>query len=65
MDLLPFQAGSYTSDEEETEYLDTNFEGELIEGVKLEMPEIDDDVVETTKTDLVRSIQPTGPTPQA
>jgi len=52
MDLFPFQAGSYASDEEETEYLDTNLEGELIDGVKLEMPEIDDDVVETTEDRL-------------
>jgi len=68
MDLLPIQAGSYASDEEETEYLDTNLDGGLINGVKLEMPEMDDDFVGITedRPDLVRSIQPTGPIiPQA
>jgi len=49
IDLLPFQAGSYASDEEETDYLETNLDGELIEGVKLEVPKGDEDLVETTK----------------
>jgi len=49
MDLFPFQAGSYASDEEEAEYLETNFDGELIDGVKLGMLVIDDDVIETTE----------------
>jgi len=49
MDLLPFQAESYASDEEETEYLDTNLDGELINGVKLEIPKIDDTVLATTE----------------
>jgi len=35
MDLLPFQAGADTSDEEEADYLDVNLDGELIDGVKL------------------------------
>jgi len=48
MDILPFQAGSYASDEKETEYLDTDLDRELIDGVKLEIPEIDDDVLATT-----------------
>jgi len=46
MDLLPFQAGS---DEEETDYLETNLDGELISGVKLEVPEGDEDLVKTTE----------------
>jgi len=48
MDLLPFQAKSYASDEEETEYLVTDLDGKLISGVKFELPEIDDDVLATT-----------------
>jgi len=47
MDLLPFQAGADAS-EEETDYLDVNLDGELINGVKLEMPERDDDLILTT-----------------
>jgi len=47
MDLLPFQAGSYASDEEEVEYLDTDLDGRLIRGVQLEVPEADYDVTET------------------
>jgi len=43
MDLLPFKAGADASDEEETNYLDVNLDGELIDGVKLETPEEDDD----------------------
>jgi len=31
MDLLPFQAGSYATDEEETEYLESD-----LDGIKLE-----------------------------
>jgi len=48
MDLLPFQAGSYASDEEEVDYLDTDLNGEWIDGVKLERPEEDEDDVITT-----------------
>jgi len=48
MDLLPFQAGSYASDEEETKYLEADLDGNLISGVKLEIPEIYDDDTETT-----------------
>jgi len=44
MDLLPFQAGADESSEEEEDYLDVNLDGELIDGVKLETPEIDDDL---------------------
>jgi len=48
MDLLPFQAGFYASDEEKTEYQETDLDGKLISGVKFELPEIDDDVLATT-----------------
>jgi len=48
MDLLPFQAGSYPSDEEELEYLDTDLDGHLIRGVQLEVPEEEDDVTQNT-----------------
>jgi len=48
MDLLPFQAGSYASDEEETEYLKSDIDGNLIRGVQLERPEEFHDVIETT-----------------
>jgi len=48
MDLLPVQAGSYASDEEETDYLETNLDGELIDGVKLETTEGDEDIISTT-----------------
>jgi len=41
MDLLPVQAGADASDQ--PTYLDVNLDGELIEGVKLETPEEDDD----------------------
>jgi len=34
MDLFPFQAGSYASDEEETDYIESNLDGNLIDGVK-------------------------------
>jgi len=44
MDLLPFQAGADDSSEEEESYLDVNLYGELMDGVKLETPEIDDDL---------------------
>jgi len=43
MDILPFQAGADASYEEETDYLDVNLDGKLIDGVKLETPEEDDD----------------------
>jgi len=43
MDLLPFQAGSDASNEEETDYLNVILNGELIDGVQLETPEADDD----------------------
>jgi len=48
MDLLPFQAGSYASDEEETKYLENDLDGNLVSGVKFELPEVDDDITETT-----------------
>jgi len=47
MNLLPFQADSYASDEEEKDYLESNLDGNLIDGVKLEAPEEDEDVTET------------------
>jgi len=47
MDLLPFQAGADASSEEEEDYLDINFDGELIDGVKLELTE-DVDCNDTT-----------------
>jgi len=47
-DLLLFQAGSYTSDDEEVEYLDTELDGRLIRGVKFEVPEEDDDATQNT-----------------
>jgi len=46
MDLLPFQAGLYASDEEETEYLESDLDCNPTRGVKLEAPEEDDDVTE-------------------
>jgi len=48
MDLLPFQVGSYASDEVEVDYLNTDLDGELIDGVKLEEPEGDEGDVSTT-----------------
>jgi len=45
---MPFQAGSYALDEEETKYLDTDLDGKLIDRVKLEKPEGDEDDVSTT-----------------
>jgi len=45
---LPFQAGSYASNEEEVEYLDTDLDGRLIRGVQFEAPEEDYDIAETT-----------------
>jgi len=45
-DLLPFQAASYASDEEEAGYLESNLNGNLTRGVQLEAPEEDDDVTE-------------------
>jgi len=60
MDLLPFQAGADASDDEETDYLDINLDGKLIDGVKLETPKIVDDLIRILPTiDLVRSmVQP-------
>jgi len=46
MDLLPFQAGSYASDEEEAEYLESDLDGNPTRRVKLEAPEEDDVVTE-------------------
>jgi len=48
MNLLPFEAGSYSSDEEEVEYLDTDLDGRLISGVQLKASEEDYDATETT-----------------
>jgi len=45
MDLLPFQAGSYASDVEETEY---DIDANLVRRVQLEAPEEYYDVTETT-----------------
>jgi len=49
LDLLAFQAGSYASDEEETTYLESDFDGRLIKGVQLAIPEEDYDLDETTE----------------
>jgi len=48
MDLLPFQAGLYASDEEETDYLEADIDGHLIKRVQLEAPKKDYDATETT-----------------
>jgi len=40
---LLFQAGADQSGEEEEDYLDINLEGELIDGVKIELPEEDEE----------------------
>jgi len=48
MDLLPFQAGSYASNEEETEYLESDFDGNLVRGVQFKAPEEYYDVAEIT-----------------
>jgi len=53
MDLLPFQAGSYASNKEEVEYLDTEHDVRLIRGVQLEAPEEDYDVAETTDDTVI------------
>jgi len=42
LNLLPFQAGADESSEKE-EYLDVDLYGKLIDGVKLETPEVTDD----------------------
>jgi len=47
LDLLPFQAGYYASDEDETDYLEADIDGHLIKGVQLEIPEEDSDITET------------------
>jgi len=47
LDLLPFQAGSYASDGDETDYLEAYIFGPLIKGVQLEIPEEDADFTET------------------
>jgi len=47
LDLLPFQAGSYASDKDETDYLEADIDGPLIRGVQLEIPMEDSDVTET------------------
>jgi len=49
LDLLAFQAGSYASDKEKTEYLETDIDGNLIKGVQLELPE--DDYIPAEKPD--------------
>jgi len=48
LDLLAFQAGSYASDEKETTYLESDFDGRLNKGVELATPEEDYDLGETT-----------------
>jgi len=48
LDLLAFQAGSYASDEEETDYLESDIDGQLIKGVQLQMPEEDHDATKST-----------------
>jgi len=48
LDLLAFQAGSYASDEEETDYLEADIDGHLIKGVQLEVPEEDYELTEST-----------------
>jgi len=47
MDLLPFQAGSYASDEEELDYLESDLDANLIDRIKFEVPEGDEDIIET------------------
>jgi len=47
LDLLPFQAGSYASDEDEIDYLEADIDSHLIRGVQLEIPEEDSDVTGT------------------
>jgi len=49
LDLLAFQAGSYASDEEETDYLEADIDGHLIKRVQLEVPEEDYELTETTE----------------
>jgi len=44
MDVLPFQAAADESSKKKEDYLDVNLDGELIDGVKLETPEKDDDL---------------------
>jgi len=51
MDLLPFQEGADASNEKESDYLDVDLDGELIDGVKLEVPEADDDLILTNPDD--------------
>jgi len=51
MDLLPFQVSANASDEEEADYLDVNLDSELIDGVNLEAPEADDDLIMNTPDD--------------
>jgi len=48
LDLLPFQAGSYASDKEETDYLEADIDGRLFKGIQLTTPEKDYDTGETT-----------------
>jgi len=55
LDLLPFQAGSYASDEGETEYLKSDIDSNLIRGVQLEAPEEYYDVTETTNEKPVQA----------
>jgi len=51
MDLLPFQAGVDAFSEEEEDYLYVGFDGELIDGVKLKLPEEADDQINNTTDD--------------
>jgi len=43
MDLLLFQAGADASSEEKEDYLDLNLDGDLVSGVKIELPEEDEE----------------------
>jgi len=79
LDLLPFQAGSYASDEDEIDYLEADIDGHLIRGVQLEVLEEDSDVPETPNDkpiqahsnpkiaagDLANELEKTASTPQA
>jgi len=79
LNLLAFQAGSYASDEGETDYLEADIDGHLIKGVQLEVPEKDYELTETTNEtpgqapttlainagDLANEPDDKEPTPQA
>jgi len=43
MDLLTFQAGADASSEEDEDYIDLNLDGNPVSGVKIELPEEDEE----------------------